>query len=130
MTTTVSKRKKYVREITPTWWKSWDFYKFYMLREATAVPTVWFSLVLLYCVICLGKADGFVMNFIPFLQNPIVVILNIISLAALLLHAVTLFDMTGEVMSGTTGLPAKLIKNALRGAFVAVTVLALVLVFI
>ena len=48
MTTTVSKRKKYVREITPTWWKSWDFYKFYMLREATAVPTVWFSLVLLY----------------------------------------------------------------------------------
>ena len=123
MTTTVSKRKKYVREITPTWWKSWDFYKFYMLREATAVPTVWFSLVLLYGVICLGKSDGFVMNFIPFLQNPI-------SLAALLLHAVTLFDMTGEVMSGTTGLPAKLIKNALRGAFVAVTVLALVLVFI
>lgn len=130
MTTTVSKRKKYVREITPTWWKSWDFYKFYMLREATAVPTVWFSLVLLYGVICLGKADGFVMNFIPFLQNPIVVILNIISLAALLLHAVTLFDMTGKVMSGTTGLPAELIKNALRGAFVAVTVLALVLVFI
>ena len=81
-------------------------------------------------MICLGKADGFVMNFIPFLQNPLVVILNIISLAALLLHAITLFDMTGEVMSGTTGLPAKLIKNALRGAFVAVTVLALVLVFI
>jgi fumarate reductase subunit C (fumarate reductase 15 kDa hydrophobicprotein) len=70
------------------------------------------------------------MNFIPFLQNPIVVILNIVSLAALLLHAVTLFDMTGEVMSGTTGLPAKLIKNALRIMFVAVTVLALVLVFI
>lgn len=130
MTTTVSKRKKYVREMTPTWWKSWDFYKFYMLREATALPTVWFSLVLLYSVICLGKADGFVMNFIPFLQNPIIVILNIVSLAALLLHAVTLFDMTGEVMSGTTGLPAKLIKNALRGMFVAVTVLALVLVFI
>ena len=36
MTTTVSKRKKYVREMTPTWWKSWGFYKFYMLREATA----------------------------------------------------------------------------------------------
>ena len=118
MTTTVSKRKKYVREITPTWWKSWDFYKFYMLREATAVPTVWFSLVLLYGVICLGKADGFVMSFIPFLQNPLVVILNIISLAALLLHAVTLFDMTGEVMSGTTGLPAKLIKNALVLVFI------------
>ena len=64
------------------------------------------------------------------LFRSIVVILNIISLAALLLHAVTLFDMTGEVMSGTTGLPAKLIKNALRGMFVGVTVLALMLVFI
>ncbi|ANU81426.1 fumarate reductase subunit C [Aggregatibacter actinomycetemcomitans] len=101
-----------------------------MVREATALPTVWFSLVLLYGVICLGKADGFIASFIPFLQNPIVVILNIISLAALLLHAVTLFDMTGEVMSGSTGLPPTLIKNALRGLFVAVTVLALVLVFI
>ncbi|KOE65262.1 fumarate reductase subunit FrdC [Aggregatibacter actinomycetemcomitans] len=130
MTTTATKRKKYVREIPPTWWKSWDFYKFYMVREATALPTVWFSLVLLYGVICLGKADGFIASFIPFLQNPIVVILNIISLAALLLHAVTLFDMTGEVMSGSTGLPPTLIKNALRGLFVAVTVLALVLVFI
>ena len=59
MTVTTTKRKKYVREMTPTWWKSWDFYKFYMVREATALPTVWFSLVLLYGVICLGKPMGF-----------------------------------------------------------------------
>ncbi|TCP95188.1 fumarate reductase subunit C [Cricetibacter osteomyelitidis] len=130
MTATVSKRKKYVREITPTWWKSWDFYKFYMVREATALPTVWFSIVLLYGVICLGKANGVVESFIPFLQNPIVVILNIISLAGLLLHATTLFDMTGEVMAGTTGLPSKTIRLVLRGLFVVVTVLTLVLVYI
>ena len=73
---------------------------------------------------------GFVESFIPFLQNPLVVILNIISLAALILHAVTLFDMTGEVMSGTTGLPSTLIRNALRIAFAVVTLLALILVFI
>ena len=130
MTVTTTKRKKYVREMTPTWWKRWDFYKFYMVREATALPTIWFSLVLLYGVICLGKPMGFVESFIPFLQNPLVVILNIISLAALILHAVTLFDMTGEVMSGTTGLPSTLIRNALRIAFAVVTLLALILVFI
>ena len=81
-------------------------------------------------MICLGKPMGFVESFIPFLQNPLVVILNIISLAALILHAVTLFDMTGEVMSGTTGLPSTLIRNALRIAFAVVTLLALILVFI
>lgn len=130
MTATVSKRKKYVREMTPTWWKSWDFYKFYMVREATALPTVWFSIVLLYGVICLGKTNGFVESFIPFLQNPLVVILNIISLAGLILHALTLFNMTGEVMAGTTGLPSKTIRVALRGLFVAVSVLAIVLVYL
>ncbi|MDU8924122.1 fumarate reductase subunit FrdC [Pasteurellaceae bacterium LIM206] len=130
MNTTVSKRKKYVREVTPSWWKKWDFYKFYMVREATAIPTVWFGLVLLYGVFCLGTENGFVESFIPFLKNPIVVILNLISLAGLVLHAFTLFDMTGEVMSGSTGLPSVTIRNALRWLFVIVTVLALILVFI
>lgn len=125
-----TKRKKYVRGMTSTWWKQTDFYKFYMLREATALPTVWFSIVLLYGVISLGSEQGFVQNFIPFLQNPLVVILNIISLGGLLLHAVTLFDMTGEVMSGTTGLNATLIRNVLRGLFIAVSLLGLILVFI
>lgn len=125
---TTSKRKKYVREIPSTWWKSWDFYKFYMVREATALPTVWFCLVLLYGVISLIQPTGFVENFIPFLRNPIVVILNIISLGAILLHATTLFDMTGEVMSNISGLKPQQIRNALRVTAAVVTVLALLLV--
>lgn len=125
---TTSKRKKYVREIPSTWWKSWDFYKFYMVREATALPTVWFCLVLLYGVISLIQPAGFVENFIPFLRNPIVVILNIISLGAILLHATTLFDMTGEVMSNISGLKPQQIRNALRVTAAVVTVLALLLV--
>lgn len=129
MSELTSKRKTYVREMTPTWWKSWDFYKFYMVREATALPTVWFCLVLLKGVFALG-ADTFATDFVGFLQNPIVVILNLISLAALLLHAHTLFQMTGEVMSGTTGLKADVIQKALQGLFVVVSILGLILAFI
>lgn len=129
MSELTSKRKTYVREMTPTWWKSWDFYKFYMVREATALPTVWFCLVLLKGIFALG-ADTFATDFVGFLQNPIVVILNLISLAALLLHAHTLFQMTGEVMSGTTGLKADVIQKALQGLFVVVSILGLILAFI
>lgn len=129
MSELTSKRKKYVREITPTWWKSWDFYKFYMLREATALPTVWFCLVLLKGVFALGS-NTFETGFVEFLQNPVVVILNLISLAALLLHAFTLFNMTGEVMSGTTGIKADVIKKSLQSLFVVVSILGLVLAFI
>ena len=48
-----TKRKAYVRPMPSTWWKKLPFYRFYMLREGTAVPTVWFSLELMYGVFAL-----------------------------------------------------------------------------
>ncbi|ATF74338.1 fumarate reductase subunit FrdC [Pasteurella multocida] len=98
MTATTSKRKKYVREMKPTWWKKLDFYKLYIAREATAIPTLWFCLVLLYGVISLGNLDSFG-NFISFLKNPIVIILNIITLGAMLLNTVTYYVMTPKVLN-------------------------------
>ncbi|WNY75176.1 fumarate reductase subunit FrdC [Pasteurella multocida] len=98
MTATTSKRKKYVREMKPTWWKKLDFYKLYIAREATAIPTLWFCLVLLYGVISLGSLDSFG-NFISFLKNPIVIILNIITLGAMLLNTVTYYVMTPKVLN-------------------------------
>lgn len=98
MTATTSKRKKYVREMKPTWWKKLDFYKLYIAREATAIPTLWFCLVLLYGVISLGNIESFG-NFIAFLRNPIVVILNIITLGAMLLNTVTYYVMTPKVLN-------------------------------
>ncbi|WP_373767115.1 fumarate reductase subunit FrdC [Glaesserella sp.] len=99
MTTTASKRKKYVREMKPTWWKKLDFYKLYIAREATSIPTLWFCLVLLYGVISLGNGHMGFAHFIDFLQNPIVVILNIIALGAAVLHTVTYYRMTPKVLN-------------------------------
>lgn len=48
-----TKRKPYVREMTPTWWNKLGFYRFYMLREGTAVVQLWFSLLVMYGVYCL-----------------------------------------------------------------------------
>lgn len=48
-----TKRKAYVRPMPSTWWKKLPFYRFYMLREGTAVPAVWFSLELMYGVYAL-----------------------------------------------------------------------------
>ena len=92
-----TKRKAYVREVKPTWWTKVGFYKFYMVREVTAIQTVWFCLVLLYGVISLGNGT-FDTSFVDFLKNPIVIILNLVSLAAMLLHAATLFIMTPQVL--------------------------------
>ena len=126
MSVTVSKRKKYVRPMTATWWQKLDFYKAYMLREATSVFAVWFCIVLLYGVLC-------ILSFIEFLRNPIVVFLNIITLIATLYHTVTYFLMTPKVMNiivKNERLPHRVIRNALWAVTALISVIALVLVYI
>lgn len=133
MTATTSKRKKYVREMKSTWWKSLDFYKLYIVREATAVPTVWFCLVLFYGLLCLGN-DGisFQTDFIAFLQNPVVMVLNIISLAAMLLNTVTYYFMTPKVLNiivKNERINPNLITIGLWAATAVASVLILVLMY-
>ncbi len=55
-----TKRKPYVRPMTSTWWKKLPFYRFYMLREGTAVPAVWFSIELIFGLFALkiGRDAG------------------------------------------------------------------------
>lgn len=88
-----TKRKPYVRPMTSTWWKKLPFYRFYMVREGTAVPAVWFSIVLIYGLFALKHGAESWAGYIGFLQNPVVVILNLITLAAALLHTKTWFEL-------------------------------------
>lgn len=128
--TTQTKRKKYVREITPTWWKKLDFYKFYVLRESTAVPTVWFCLVLLYGLISLGNGT-FATDFVGFLQNPLVVILNIITLGAVLLNSFTFFGMAPQMMNiivKNERINTTLVSRAFWAITAVISLLALILV--
>lgn len=128
--TTQSKRKKYVREVTPTWWKKLDFYKFYVLRESTSVPTVWFCLILLYGAISLGKGT-FATDFVGFLQNPLVVVLNIITLGAVLLNSFTFFNMAPQMMNvivKNERINTTLVSRVFWGITAVVSLLALILV--
>ena len=135
MSVTVSKRKKYVRPMTATWWQKLDFYKAYMVREATSIFAVWFCIVLLYGVRCLASnpVPGLgIVDFIGFLRNPIVVFLNIITLIATLYHTATYFVMTPKVMNiivKNERLPHHVLRNALWAVTAVISVIALILVY-
>ncbi|HGB9563049.1 TPA: fumarate reductase subunit FrdC [Escherichia coli] len=88
-----TKRKPYVRAMTSTWWKKLPFYRFYMLREGTAVPAVWFSIELIFGLFALKNGPEAWAGFVDFLQNPVIVIINLITLAAALLHTKTWFEL-------------------------------------
>lgn len=129
--TTVTKRKAYVRDMSANWWTKSSFYKLYMVREVTCLATVWFCLVLLYGVISLG-GEG-LESFINFLQNPIVFILNVISIAALLYHAATLYVMTPQVLTfivNNERVNPNILRNVLWAITGGVSLIALVLVYI
>ena len=88
-----TKRKAWVRPVPSSWWKTLPFYRFYMLREGTAVPAVWFSLELIYGLFALKNGPESWSGFVTFLQNPVVLLLNLVALAAALLHTKTWFDL-------------------------------------
>ena len=80
-----TKRKPYVRPMTSTWWKKLPFYRFYMLREGTAVPGVWVRIGLIFGVFAPKKGPGAWGGFVDFFQNPGIVVINPVTLGAALL---------------------------------------------
>ncbi|WP_202305380.1 fumarate reductase subunit FrdC [Dryocola clanedunensis] len=125
-----TKRKPYVRPMTPTWWQKLGFYRFYMLREGTAVPTVWFSLVLIYGLFALKGGPDSWMGFVSFLQNPIVVILNIITLAAALLHTKTWFELAPKAANIIVKDEKMGPEPVIKGLWAVTTVATVVILFV
>ena len=127
-----TKRKPYVRPMAPTWWRQLGFYRFYMLREGTSVPTVWFSIVLIYGLFSLKHGVEGWAGFVGFLQNPIVIILNLITLEAAVLHTKTWFELAPKaanvIVKGEKMGPEPVIKGLwVVTALVTVVVLLIAL---
>ncbi|MQL48283.1 fumarate reductase subunit FrdC [Photorhabdus khanii] len=109
-----TKRKPYVRGIAPNWWQKLDFYRFYILRESTAVTTVWFSILLICGVFALKGGAQSWNGFVTFLQNPVILLINIVTLLGALLHTKTWFELAPKaanvVIKGEKMGPEPMIK--------------------
>lgn len=128
-----TKRNAYVRPMTSTWWKKLPFYRFYMLREGTAVPAVCFSIELIFGLFALKHGVESWAGFVGFLQNPVVVILNIIALAAALLHTKTWFELAPKaaniIVKDEKMGPEPIIKGLWAVTVVATVVILFVALF-
>lgn len=113
-----SKRKPYVREMKADWWKSNPFYRFYMLREGTAIFQVWVSLMFISFLVCPE-------TFFTMLSNPLIILLNIIALAASLLHTKTWFDLAPKAVNGNEKQTALMLKGLWAVTIVASAIILL-----
>ena len=134
-----SYRKPYHPQVKRTWWMSKPASITYMVRELTSIFSLWIAIELL--IICIlsawmkGDAQQYISDFI---QNPVVIILNIISLIAVLFHAVTWFNIMPKAVrifrskdqSDTRMLPPKFWIALLWGVTcVASVIIPLVLIY-
>lgn len=129
-----TKRKPYVREMKGDWWQKLGFYRFYIMRESTSVLQVWFSILVLYGVFALKGGPESWEGFVAFLHNPIVLIINIITLAATLLHTSTWFKLAPKavcIIVKDKKMPEEPIVKGFWALTIVVTVaiLAIALVF-
>ncbi|WPC73894.1 fumarate reductase subunit FrdC [Vibrio porteresiae] len=94
----MSNRKPYVREMKRTWWQSSPFYRFYMVREATVLPLILFTLFITIGLGALVKGADAWASWLQFMANPVVIAINIVALAGSLFHAFTYFNMMPQVV--------------------------------
>ena len=83
-------------------------------------------------MITLGRGT-FATDFVSFVQNPIVIVFNLISLAAILYHAATLFEMTPQampIMVKGQFLPINFVKKVFWGITGVISLVVLVLAYI
>ncbi|CZF85125.1 fumarate reductase subunit FrdC [Grimontia marina] len=126
----MSNRKPYVREMKRTWWKDHPFYRIYMVREATVLPLIFFTLCLTFGLGSLVVGEAAWNGWLSFMANPVVIAINIVALAGSLFHAQTFFSMMPQVMPIRIG--GKLLdkKVIVLTQWAAVAVISAVILFL
>ncbi|PKF50136.1 fumarate reductase subunit FrdC [Enterovibrio nigricans] len=126
----MSNRKPYVREMKRTWWKEHPFYRMYMVREATVLPLIFFTLCLTFGLGSLVVGEAAWEGCLGFMANPVVVAINIVALAGSLYHAQTFFSMMPQVMPIRIGGKKVEKKVIVAAQWAAVAVISAVILFL
>ena len=115
----------YRTRVSTWWWLSrWPYLKF-ILREISSVFVAWFVVVLLLQIRALSRGPQAYAAFEHWLQNPVIVLLNLTAMFFVTFHAVTWFNLTPRAMVvrfGGKRVPDGLIVGTNYAAWAAVSV--------
>jgi fumarate reductase subunit C len=116
--------------VSVLWWLHKRSYRFFVLREITAVFVAWSVVFLLLFVRAASQGDAAYRSFLDWASTPWVVVLNVVTLAMLLLHSVTWFNLTPAAMAVRTrgrAVPPVLVA---AGAYAGWLVVSVVIVWL
>jgi fumarate reductase subunit C len=91
--------KSYRTRVSTYWWLTrWPYLKF-ILREASSVFVAWIVIVTLLQIQALSRGPAEYAEFQNWLRNPLVLLLNVVSLFFVVFHAVTWFNLAPKAMA-------------------------------
>ena len=88
----------YRRRVSVWWWLQSRSYTGFVLRELTSVFVAFFALILLGEVRALGQGPDAYARFLARLRSPLFLTLDALSLAFLLFHSITWFNLAPTAM--------------------------------
>lgn len=95
---TGSYRKPYQPRQSPWWWTKNPFFLRYMIREATSVFVLIYSLLLILGLYQLKQGEAPWQQWLALVSHPTVIVFNLLALAAALYHATTWFKLAPKIM--------------------------------
>ena len=88
----------YRKPASNTWWLKRTPYILFMIRELTSIFVAGYCIFLLILIYKLGEGAITYNNFIATLHSPISVGVHLISLAFVLYHTITWFNLTPKIL--------------------------------
>jgi fumarate reductase subunit C len=114
------------RHVSTYWWLEKPAYFAFILREGTCLFVAWFVIYLLLLVKAVGDGPAAYDRFLAWSAAPWMVLLNVITLALLMFHAITFFVAAPQALVvhiGRTRVPGSLILVGHYAAWAAASVM-------
>jgi fumarate reductase subunit C len=120
---------RYYRQRVPLlWWARRRSYAIFMLRELSSLFVALFVVELLLLVRALARGPAAYQGFLDAMANPAVIVVNVVTLAFVLLHAVTFANLTPRAlvvrMRGRTVPPRAILAGVYLGWLLVTAFLA------
>jgi fumarate reductase subunit C len=88
----------YRRRVSTYWWMYRWSHLMFILREVSSVFVAWFVIYLLLLVRAVSQGEGSYQQYLSWSARPGILLLNIVSLAFVVLHACTWFNLAPSAM--------------------------------
>jgi fumarate reductase subunit C len=81
------------------WWMKRGSYLLFILREMSSLFVAWFVVFFLLLIHALGHGPAYYAEFLDWARSPLVIALNAVSLAFVVLHAITWFNLAPSALA-------------------------------